>query len=152
MTWAPWSPAWTRKHLLGHIVCDDWVVYRDECDEHGNLTRRWFAVVSFGPEKLFFPVLSQTILTASPGSQQTITSDATWNNSNNTVESIGGGGSGATDTKATARCCGGGGGCYSKISNFSFATHGTTTAGYEIGSGGAAVTVTASGVVSGNAG
>src|SRR5690348_2076838 len=93
--WAPWSAAWTRTHLLGHIVCDDWIVYRDERDEHGNLTRRWFACIWFGPRRLLFPVLSQTFITSPTGSLQTSTSDSTWNNANNKVECIGGGGSGA---------------------------------------------------------
>lgn len=75
---------------------------------------------------------TQTILTTT-GSNQTYNSPADWNNSNNTVECLGGGGGGA---QGSSHVCGSGAGAYSKISNFSFATPGTTTATYRVGSGG----------------
>lgn len=59
-----------------------------------------------------------------------------WNNSNNTVETIGGGGgSGSGETNAAG---GGGGGAYSKYTNLSLTYPGTVT--YQVGDGGAAGT------------
>lgn len=80
-----------------------------------------------------------SFLTASPGSNQTYTSDVTWNNANNSIELIAGGASGAASAAGSSRCdTGGGAAAYSKITNFTFAVPGTTTATYQIGDGGAA--------------
>ncbi len=91
------------------------------------------------------------LLTTS-GSNQTWTSPADWNNSNNTIECIGAGGSGgAVLGDSTNVATGGGGGAYSLISNFTVATPGTTTVTYNIGSGGTAVNIS-SGTSAGNLG
>jgi hypothetical protein len=87
------------------------------------------------------------------GSNQTYTSPADWNNSNNSIEIIGAGGSGAaTRGSTTVVATGGGGGAYAKITSFSFATPGTTTATYRVGAGGTAITQSATGNTAGNVG
>ncbi len=87
------------------------------------------------------------------GSNQTFTSPSDWNNSNNTIECIGAGASGAaTHGSTTTTATGGGAGAYSSISKLTFATPGTTTATYRIGSGGTAVTRTTAGSTAGNTG
>src|SRR5882762_4683439 len=58
-----------------------------------------------------------------------------WNNSSNSIETIGGGGGGQTNTANTAHNVGGGGGAYSKITNLSLSPGTITVA---IGTGGAA--------------
>jgi hypothetical protein len=87
------------------------------------------------------------------GSNQTWTSPADWNNSNNTIECIGGGASGgASYGSTTTAATGGGAGAYSLISNFSVATPGTTQVTYRVGAGGEAVSRTTTGDTGGNAG
>lgn len=78
-------------------------------------------------------------LTSPTGSNQTFTSPSDWNNANNTIELIAGGGSGGSQT-GVGHPTGGGAGEYGKTTNFTFATPGTTTATYQIGAGGVAVT------------
>lgn len=102
-------------------------------------------------ENVTFDFATQTILTTT-GSNQTYTSPSDWNNSNNTVECLGGGGSGASRSRSTGHETGGGAGAYSAITNFSFASPGTTTATYRVGSGGAAVVITGAGNSAGNSG
>jgi hypothetical protein len=99
-----------------------------------------------------FIFLATVVFLVSPtGSLQTYTSDATWNNASNTIECVGDGGSGGAGNNANGN--GAGGGAYALIANFSFATPGTTTAQYEIGPGGAAVTAVGySGIQNGNSG
>lgn len=82
--------------------------------------------------------MTQVFLTASPGSNQTYTSPADWDNSANTIEVIAGGGSGAAIQQSITSGTGGGGGEYGKVTNFNFVTPGTTTATYRIGIGGPA--------------
>jgi hypothetical protein len=94
-------------------------------------------------------------LTTTPGSNQTFPSPADWNNSNNSIEAIGGGGSGAAadDTNINRPIgAGGGGGEWRKITNFSFAVPGTTTATYQLGLGGTAVTQAVAGFKNGTSG
>ena len=114
-----------------------------------NTENRWFLLFRrLGEDQVHFvPVLSQTIITSSPGSNQTITSDATWNNNSNSVEVLAGGGGGTSG--AVANRWAGGAGAYTKIVNFQFATPGTTQATLQVGVGGAAV---AAGVTTGNPG
>lgn len=78
------------------------------------------------------------------GSNQTYTSDSTWNNSSNTVECLGAGGSGGVNQGSVGRGTGGGGGAYAAIVNFSFAVPGTTTATYRVAAGGTVNTRAAS--------
>jgi hypothetical protein len=101
--------------------------------------------VDFGWERIFFlydrkrdrmvPVALQDLLTTTSGSTQTYTSKNTWNNSVNTVETLGGGGAGAIGASTLTGGGGGGGGAYNRINNFSFATPGTTTATYMVQAG-----------------
>lgn len=97
-----------------------------------------------------------TFLTSPTGSNQTYTSPADWNNSNNSVEVVAAGGSGGAASGASGGAfrssSGAGGGAYSKNTNFSFANPGTTTATYRIGTGGAAVTASGTSVTNGNTG
>lgn len=79
---------------------------------------------------------TQVFLTSPTGSLQTYTSPSDWNNSNNTIECVGGGGSG-TAASSTTHGPGAGAGAYSAITNFTFAVPGTTTASYQLATGGA---------------
>ena len=67
------------------------------------------------------------------------TSPSDWDNASNTVGTVGAGGGGARyslGTSSEPNATGGGGGAYNGISNFTFAVPGTTTADYQIGTGG----------------
>lgn len=135
----------------GHIVWTGWFEDRDDADAFlfalasGSLRHEralwrlpvpeWHPGIS--PD-LAYEFATQTILTTT-GSNQTYTSPSDWNNSDNTIECLGGGGAGALRGDA-GPASGGGAGAYSAIANFSFATPGTTTATYRVGSGVAANT------------
>lgn len=89
---------------------------------------------------LTYELATVTFLTGSPGSNQTYTSPEDWNNDNNLIEGLGAGGSGGLTRNAandTLSSSGGGGGAYQRHTNFSFASPGTTTATYQLGTGGA---------------
>ena len=75
-------------------------------------------------------------LTATPGSLQSWTVPSDWNNSNNSIQTIGGGGSG--DPGAQGDGGGGGGGAWNKQTNVTL----SGTVDYEIGSGGASNSTT----------
>lgn len=82
-------------------------------------------------EEATYIYASTATISSSPGSNQTYTSDATWNNSVNTVQVIAGGGGGGavnTGTGANRSATGGGGAASNEITNFAFASPGTTTA------------------------
>src|SRR5262245_39975477 len=83
-----------------------------------------------------FPVLNQTVITASPGLTQVLTSDASWRNDANWIEVIGGGGAGAHGASTSTSGGGGGGGGYARIVNVTFPTPGTTTYRARVGAGG----------------
>ena len=87
-------------------------------------------------EQLSYEFATVTFLTSPTGSNQTYTSPSDWNNASNTIETIAGGGGGSPANTATTAGAGAGAGGYSKISNFTFASPGTTTATYQIGAGG----------------
>lgn len=93
-------------------------------------------------------------LTTPTGSNQTYTSAADWNNSNNSIETLGAGASGGAAWNASSNrtATGGGGGAWNKISNFTFAVPGTTTATWQAGAPGAAVSRTTTGATNGNLG
>lgn len=95
-------------------------------------------------------------LTASPGGNQTYTSPANWNSSNNSIELLGAGASGARARWTSNAYCatGGAAGAYQKHTNLPFATPGTTTATYQIGAGGPGGVTASSGnsASNGNAG
>src|SRR3954468_23533188 len=59
--------------------------------------------------------LKQAFLEATTGSNQTYTSDATWNNASNTVEVVGAGGAGSIGASTSTGGGGGAGGGYNKI-------------------------------------
>lgn len=80
-------------------------------------------------------------LTGNPGSNQTYTSPASWNDDNNIIELLGAGATGGAAASNSPNASGGGGGAYQKYLNFSFAVPGTTTATYNVGAGGAQVSV-----------
>lgn len=127
------------------------LIYIDAATPHGA-ERRWFALIFFDEGQFItVPVLSQTFITSPTGSLQTSTSDATWNNANNKVECIGSGANGALGG-STIHCTGGGGGQYAAITNFSFATPGTTTYQWQVGTGAALKTVTNTSPANGNDG
>ena len=137
----------------GHVVWCGWFEDREDLDAFlfalacGSLrierglwrlpTPAWHPDVGEG---LAYDFATQTALTTT-GSNQTYTSPSDWDNSANSVECIGGGASGGSGT-AGRHYTGGGGGAYSKITNFTFASPGTTTATYRVA---ASVTGTASG-------
>ncbi len=77
--------------------------------------------------KDFFYIATVVVITS--GNNLTYTSDLTWNNLNNTVEVIGAGASGGS---AGNNCSGAGAGEYRVLTNFIFATPGSTTAQYTI--------------------
>lgn len=97
-----------------------------------------------------------SFLTSGAGTgNQTYTSDLDWNNANNFVELLAAGASGGAAANTIANdeiSSGGGGGAYQKHTNFSFATPGTTTATYNLGAGGSAVTAGVGVGTPGNAG
>lgn len=146
----------------GHIVWTGWFEDRDDADAflfalisgslpyERNLWRlpnaEWHPAIG---TNLSYDFLTQTILTTT-GSNQTYTSPTDWNNGNNQIECLGGAGSGARTASAAGHATGGGGGAYSLISNFSFASPGTTTATYRVGAGGSSSSGTTS--AAGNAG
>lgn len=107
-------------------------------------------------EELSYDFLSQTFLVSPTGSNQTYTSPADWYNPVNTIETIGAGASGgaaiSTGGAAYRGASGGGGGAWNKTTNLSFATPGTTTATYQVGTGGVAATATGTGTTNGNNG
>lgn len=144
----------------GHVVWRAWFDDRDDVDAflwalaRGTLkleralwelpTPAWHpGIAPFA----WYTVATLVFLTSSTGSNQTYTSPTDWNNADNTVEVIGAGGSGNSQN---SRPDGGGGGAYSKISNFSFAAPGTTTATRRVGTGGAAVQLTGTGNAGGD--
>lgn len=150
------SPILTRRDVrrrLGWLPDGAEILLIRESHAFG-WTNRWFAAFRLFDDGQFItiPVLTQTALTTPTGSNQTYTSDATWNNSNNSVECVGAGASGGTSRgSGTAVATGGGGGGYSKITNFTFASPGTTTATWQTGTHGAGVT-NSTGNLSGNDG
>lgn len=149
MSWAPWSAAWTREHLLGYMPAEE--LFYSQWSIAEGTQRRWFLRFrKLGEDQVYFvPVLSQTFLTTGTG-VQSATSDATWNNASNQVEIIAGGGSGGSSQRGSspANCASGaGGGEYGITTNFNFATPGTTTFQYQIGQGGTAVNPTVGAVV-----
>lgn len=87
-----------------------------------------------------YEFVTTTFLTTT-GSNQTHTSTTDWNNANNSIECLGGGASGACTSGSINHDTGGGAGSYSKITNFYFVAPGTTTATYNVGIGGGAISL-----------
>lgn len=88
-----------------------------------------------------------SFLTSPTGSNQTWTSPADWDNATNTIEILASGGTGGVKTASTQShyTSGGGGGEYRKLTNFSVATPGTTTATYNIAAAAAGASATQTG-------
>jgi hypothetical protein len=132
-----------------------WFDSRDDADEFlGSLARfildrmpipreDWHLPNEIWGDPELYPELRYDFATVTfltiTGSNQTFTSPSDWDNSDNTIEAVGGGASGATERPSNGHAPGGGGGAYAKITNFSFASPGSTTATYSAGSGGAAI-------------
>lgn len=135
-----WNAHWMRHHYFPDVPEEHiWFVDRP----HGNGWRRdWFVRLRFGPRFVPILVLSQSYLVSPTGSNQTTNGgvDATWNNSNNTIDVIAAGGSGGA-SQITAGCetAGGGGGEHGQTPNFNISNPGTDTFTWQIGAGGTAV-------------
>ena len=128
------KPHWRGRRRIDHPVrwarlpeFDVGVAFVQSRAPHGH-ENRWLLYVRRwnDADVQAIPVLAQTVITSSAGSTQTITSDATWNNSDNSIEVIGAGARGAIGSSNTTSGGGGGGGAYSKIVNASITTPGTT--------------------------
>ena len=128
------KPHWRGRRRIDHPVrwarlpeCDVGVAFVQSRAPHGH-ENRWLLYVRRwnDADVQAIPVLAQTVITSSAGSTQTITSDATWNNSNNSIEVIGAGARGAIGASTSTSGGGAGGGAYSKIVNASITTPGTT--------------------------
>ena len=143
----------------GHVVWCGWFHDREDADAflfalacdslriERNLWRlptpAWHPDLGEG---LVYDFVTQTALTTT-GSNQTYTSPSDWDNSANSIEAIGGGATGGIGG-AGGHYTGGGGGAYSKITDFSFASPGTTTATYRIGASVTGATTTTSSATS----
>lgn len=141
----------------GHVKWRGWFDDRDDADAFlfamatGSLRcerELWrLPVPNWHPdlgENLSYDFATVTFLTSPTGSNQTYTSPSDWNNSNNKLETLGGGSGGAVAITGI-HVTGGGGGAYNTISNFTFATPGTTTGTYQIGAGAAVKTTAGAG-------
>lgn len=142
----------------GHVVWAGWFDSRDDWDAflwslaNGRLaqepelwklpTPQWHPDLG---EHLSYDFATVTFVTGSPGSNQTYTSPIDWDNNANTVEALGAGASGAAIASSASPSfsrVGNGGGGYSRISNHTFATPGTSSTTYRVGAGGDAQTST----------
>jgi Concanavalin A-like lectin/glucanases superfamily len=131
-SWLP--PQWRGRQRIAHPVnwtrlpeYDVGIALVQTRADHGHENRWYLYVRRFNEADVrAFPVLASTIITSSPGTTQTITSDATWDNFSNTVEVIGAGARGARGASTSTSGGGGGGGAYTKITNASITTPGTT--------------------------
>ena len=127
-------PQWRGRERIAHPVrwarlpeLDVGVALVQTKAVHGHENRWYLYSRKFNEADVqALPVLAQTIITSSPGTTQTITSDATWNNSANSVECIGAGARGAHGSGTSASGGGGGGGAYTRMDNQSITTPGTT--------------------------
>src|ERR1043165_2336103 len=129
-SWLP--PDWRGRRRIAHPVqwarlpeFDVGVLFIQEKRECGH-QNWWHFAVRIGDEIKHWPVMGQTVVTSSPGTTQTVTSDATFNPNCNTVEAIGAGSVAAIGASTSTSGGGGGGGAYSRIFNMSCATPGTT--------------------------
>jgi hypothetical protein len=131
-SWLP--PEWNGQRRIAHPVnwtrlpeFDVGIAHVQYRVDHGHENRWYLYVRKFNETDVkAFPVLASTVITSSPGSTQTITSDATWNNASNSIECIGAGARGAIGATTSTSGGGGGGGAYTKIVNASITTPGTT--------------------------
>ena len=127
------TPQWRGRQRIAHPV--NWARLPEfdvgiafvQAADHGHENRWYLYVRKFNEADVqAVPVLAPTVITSSPGTTQTITSDATWNNSSNSVECIGAGARGAHGSGTATSGGGGGGGAYTRMDNQSITTPGTT--------------------------
>lgn len=131
-SWLP--PEWNGQRRIAHPVnwtrlpeFDVGVAFVQARVDHGHENRWYLYVRKFNEADVkAFPVLASTVITSSPGSTQTITSDGTWNNASNSIEVIGAGARGAHGASTATSGGGGGGGAYTRMLNISITTPGTT--------------------------
>src|SRR5262249_15280286 len=92
------TPKWNGRRRIAHPVkwtrlpdYDVGVAFVQTRAPHGH-ENRWFLYFRRFNERdvTAFPVLAQTVITTSLDATQTITSDPSWNNANNSIEVIGG--------------------------------------------------------------
>lgn len=129
----------------GVEVCS---LFKQWQDDHGWQRRYFLALRHLNDhDVLFFPVLAQQFVTSPTGSNQTLKSDQTWNNANNSVECVGASGGGASQTSGSSTTGGGGSaGAYASVSNYNFASPGFTTVTVNVGSAGTGGPTTGNGV------
>ncbi len=131
-SWLP--PEWNGQRRIAHPVnwarlpeYDVGVAFVQARVDHGHENRWYLYIRKFNEADVkAFPVLASTVITSSPGSTQTITSDGTWNNASNSIEVIGAGARGAIGASTATSGGGGGGGAYTRMLNVSITTPGTT--------------------------
>src|SRR5262245_47153121 len=134
----PWLiPDWRGRKRIVHPVDDVGLVLIQLRREYGH-DNRWYRCARIGREVIGQWVAAQTVITSSPGTTQTITSDATWVQAGSLIEVIGGGASGAHGASTSTSGGGGGGGAYSKIIDVPITTPGTTQYFARVGAGGGA--------------
>lgn len=129
------TPQWNGRRRIAHPVnwarlpeFDVGVAFVQTKVAHGHENRWYLYCRKFNEADVqAVPVLASTVITASPGTTQTITSDATWDNSSaNSVEVIGAGARGAHGASTSTSGGGGGGGAYTQQTNVTIPTPGTT--------------------------
>jgi hypothetical protein len=121
--WDSWlPPQWHGRQRIAHPVnwarlpeFDIGVAFVQTKADHGHENRWYLYVRRFNDNDVkAIPVLASTVITSSPGTTQTITSDPTWGNPCS-VEVIGAGARGAHGSSTSTSGGGGGGGAYTKI-------------------------------------
>lgn len=133
--------------LDGGLIQERWYDDRDEFDHD-----LWRRVVEEPYADIFWEWAAVTTLTSPTGSNQTYNVPSDWNNSANSVETIGGGASGgiSRDGSLLRVGTGGGGGGYGLYTNLSLTPGGTAT--YNIAATAAGVTRNTNGNTNGNPG
>ena len=128
------TPQWNGRRRIDHPVnwarfpeFDVGVAFVQTKADHGHENRWYLYVRKFNEADVqTVPVLASTVITSSPGTTQTIISDATWNLLSNSIEVIGAGARGAHGASTSTSGGGGGGGAYTRILNTTITTPGTT--------------------------
>src|SRR6266487_385469 len=99
---------WIRQQIPA-LQPEHKLIYADVPKPYGK-NRHWFACTFDRDQFITIPVATQSFVTASAGTNQTLTSDATCNNSSNAIDVVGGGSSGAANCRQTVGAGGSGGG------------------------------------------
>jgi hypothetical protein len=133
--WKSWlPPQWNGRQRIAHPVkwarlpeYDVGIAFVQTKADHGHENRWYLYRRRYNEADIqAIPVLASTVITSSPGTTQTITSDGSWDNTANSIEVIGAGARGAHGASTSTSGAGGGGGAYTKITNASITTPGTT--------------------------